>query len=675
MSLDDFVNVLPNIGPSYSRKLEKLEIFTVKDLLWHAPKRYLDFSKTSKISRANPGDIVTIKGKVKSIINQYTRRGRNIQIAEISDQTGIITIVWFNQPYLTTQLKKGSQLSLAGEVTWFGRKKALVSPEYEIPNKSGKNMHTGRLVPIYPETSGISSKWLRSRISQAYLLNKEIIRDYLSVNLRKKLKFPDLITSLNWIHFPKTIDESELGRKRLAFDELLFLQMQSYLKKLDWGKNHSNRQFKINYSEINNFINFLPFSLTKSQKRTVDEILTDLKKDKPMNRLLEGDVGSGKTVISAIAFFASYLNGYQSVIMAPTQILAQQHYKTFNNLFKKHKIRMSLLTSSQKFSDLGRSDIFIGTHSLLQKIVEFENVGIVVIDEQHRFGVKQRSLLIRKSKNGNFVPHVLTMTATPIPRSIALTAYGDLDLSTLDELPKGRLPITTWIIPQTKRDSAYQWVKDRVLKNNDQAFVVCPLIEESDKDTMASVKAASEEYKRLGDIFSNIKIGLLHSKIKKDKKDKILDDFRKGNIKLLVSTPVVEVGIDIPGASIMVIEAAERFGLSQLHQLRGRIGRGSKKSYCLLLSEKLTPLAERRLKALQSETSGFRLSEIDLQLRGPGEVFGIRQHGFPKLKIASWRDIDLIKLSKSITQDIFVKSPKEYLKIYNMLNKYQTTLN
>ena len=393
-----------------------------------------------------------------------------------------------------------------------------------------------------------------------------------------------------------------------------------------------------------------------------------------MNRLLEGDVGSGKTVVAAIAAFTAFANGYQSVFMAPTQILAQQHFVTLNEIFKPFSVRVTLATSEGVKKGPGKTDIFVGTHALIHKRVSFDNVALVVIDEQHRFGVEQRAHLVDLTGKKKKAPHLLTMTATPIPRTVALTLYGDLDLSTLNELPKGRQKITTWIVPPQKRQGAYGWIDKEIEKESAQAFLICPLIEESEAETMKQVKAATVEYKNLKKLFVSRRVGLLHGKMKAKDKDIIMQHFKKSELDILVSTPVVEVGIDIPNATIMVIEAAERFGLSQLHQLRGRVGRGAKKSYCLLFAESHGQNVITRLNALTKGLSGFELAELDLKLRGPGEVFGTRQHGFLDLKIANWQDTELIKKAKELAQEAFAK-PKKFSKLLTRIKSSKIDSN
>ena len=674
MNLNSSVGTVPLVGPIYVTRLKKLNIFTINDLLHHVPHRYLDYTLISEITKVQVGKTVTLFGQVDSIKNQYTKAGKKIQFAQISDATGKIDVVWFNQPYLIRNIKPGSNISLSGKAEWFGRKRTLISPEYEIIREGKTTLHTGRLVPIYPETARVSSKWLRGRISYLLPLVKQELNEFLPESVLKRQKFPNYFDALEKIHFPNNLEEADIARKRLSFNEVLFLQLKNAYRKIDWHQNEVVYKLKVDKNDLEQYESILPFELTKSQKRSVDEILTDLKKDSPMNRLLEGDVGSGKTAVAAAAAFISFANGHQSIFMAPTQILALQHYQTLKSVFDKYNVRVSLVTSQGVKGGPGKTDIFVGTHALIHKKVKFDNVALVVIDEQHRFGVEQRAHLITSSGKKFKAPHVLTMTATPIPRTVALTLYGDLDLSILDELPKGRQSITTWIVPPGKREGAYSWISDQIHKKNIQVFIICPLIEESDKETMMQVKAATHEYQSLRKVFPLLNLGLLHGRLKATEKEKVMNKFKNGKIDILVSTPVVEVGIDVPNATIMLIEAAERFGLAQLHQLRGRVGRGKKKSYCLLFTEVKSRKAMSRLNALKKSLSGFELAELDLKLRGPGEVFGTRQHGFLDLKIANWQDTEMIKQAKD-TADDAIKNQNKYSKLIAKIKTFNIAPN
>ena len=661
MNLTSKITELPKVGPILSRKFEKLNIKTIEDLFYHVPSRYMDYSLVTTINKLHPDETATIHAKIISIKNIYSKRGLKMQIGSVEDATGKIAVVWFNQPFLVKTLYPGRQVSLSGRIGFFGRKLCMTSPDYELLGEIEKpTVHTGRLVPIYPETSGLSSKWIRTLVLSAFSSLSLDSSDFLPEKVLKRLELVNLKDAIRKVHFPKNLKEAGEGIERLAFNELLNLELISLHRKINWKKNLVANKLIINKSEVNKFLGSLPFKLTNSQDTATAEILADLAKDYPMNRLLEGDVGSGKPVVAAAASFAVFLNGFQTIIMAPTQILALQHYQTFKKLLTPFGVRISLITSDVKKTDLGRQDVFIGTHSLIHNKVNFDRVGLVVIDEQHRFGVEQRKHLVKKSGT----PHVLTMTATPIPRTVALTSYGDLDLSVLTEMPEGRQKVTTWFIPETKREGAYGWIKSQIKNNKSQAFVVCPLIEDSEFETMADVKSVTTEYEKLKKTFGGLKLGLLHGRLKPAEKGRVLSDFRARRTDMLVTTPVVEVGLDIPNATIMVIEAAERFGLAQLHQLRGRVGRGSEKSYCLLFSN---IKYSKRLRAMEKMHSGFELAELDLTLRGPGEIFGTAQSGFPELKVASWNNYALIKKAKDTARDI-VNNPSGYPKTGKLAN-------
>lgn len=652
ITLDTPVKNLFLVGPTYSQRLQKLGILTINDLLYHLPFRYDDFRLISPLNRLQAGETVTVRGRLESLKNQYTKNNKKIQTAIIADQSGRIEAIWFNQTYLAQTLKVGSLLYLSGQVDWWGNKVKMISPQFELVSRHPP-LHTGRLVPIYSETARLSSKWLRSRIYPLMQAVVSQIDDWLPKIIREKYHLLDLPTALKMIHFPENYTQSKVAKKRLAFEEMFFIHLQTLQRKETFQQNHHFPRFKINRQAQAQFIQSLPFQLTSAQKKAIQEIFSDLSSGEGMNRLLQGDVGSGKTVVAATAILCSHLNGYSSVFMAPTQILAQQHYDTLKKLFKKFNIKTQLITASTKLSKSKdqrlTTNVYIGTHALLFHQKNFLKLGLVVIDEQHRFGVHQRAHFFQ-NKN---TPHLLTLTATPIPRTVALTLYGDLRLSVLDEMPPHRLPVKTWIVPPEKRNAAYHWIAQQIRQNQSQAFFVCPLIEESLKESLKDVRAATAEFSRLKKIFPQLKLGLLHGRLKKDEKNGVLKNFRENRLQILVATPVVEVGIDIPNASIILIEAAERFGLAQLHQLRGRVGRNAQESYCFLFSESDSEKSLKRLSYLAHSHHGAQLAEYDLNLRGPGEILGIRQHGFQALKAASFADLALIKTTQAAAKLLF----------------------
>ena len=659
MDLKTPIKEAGSIYKKYAARLEKLGINNLEDFLYHVPFRYEDFSIISKIGEAQAGETVTIQGTVIEIKNEYTKRWKRLQKAKVADETGTLDIIWFNQPYLINVIRKGDKISLSGKVDWYLHKLLMQTPEFEIITNGQNTIHTGRLIPVYPETRGVSSKWLRRQIYKTIKEDKQNLIEYFPDSIIENNDLMGLRDSIEQVHFPKTISDARKAKHRLTFDELFFLNLSSIQRRSLWGKNLKSNPFSIAKfkKNIEEFWAKLPFTLTSAQQKAVREIFADLAGKKPMNRLLEGDVGSGKTVVSAIAMYLAHLNGFQSVLMAPTEILAHQHFNTISNLLSPFEVKVGLATGSKKTKG---NHILIGTHAVLSKNIQFDKLGLVVIDEQQRFGVEQRGIIKQKGKN----PHLLTMTATPIPRTVALTIYGDLDLSYLDEMPKGRKIIKTWLVPKEKRNSAYRWIEDQIRKTDAQVFVICPFIEES--ENMQTVKAATNEFQNLKKIFDGNKLGLLHGKLKSKEKNDVLSRFKEGETDILVATPVVEVGIDIPSASIILIEAADRFGLAQLHQLRGRVGRGDKQSYCLLFTESKGELTRQRLKALETIRSGAELAELDLKLRGPGDLYGTMQHGLQTLKIASFSDFELIEKTKKEAEAIFPKL-KDYPRLQEKL--------
>ena len=670
MILSDFVEKVPLIGPQNKRLLERLEIRTIKDLLYHFPSRYQDFSRIVKISEMVGGETATVFGTLTSVKNIFTHGGKNFVKAILEDETGQLPLIWFNQPYLSRAIHRGDKIGVSGLLGFFSDRPAMTSPEYEILKDGLAPIHIGRHVPIYPETSGISSKWLRSRIN-VVINSLDDITETLPSKAITEENFLDLKTALKQIHFPDSQLLLDQARRRFAFEELFELSLKTTLRKAAWQRQVLAKKLDVSEvvrQKLDSFISSLPFKLTSAQNRVTEEILSDLSKTEPMNRLLEGDVGSGKTVVAAIAAYAAALNGANVLYMAPTEILAKQHYETFKALFAELDVNVNLITGGQRTEHRGqmaenRKQIFIGTHALLFR-QNFDHVGLVIIDEQHRFGVEQRAKLLEKSCTKG-VPHLLTMTATPIPRSLHLVLMGDLDISVIDEMPLGRKPVKTWVVPKEKRADALEWLKN--LKQ--QAFIVCPFIEESEVETLQAVKAAKKEFEHMQKILSPLRLGLLHGKLKPAEKDKVVQNFRDGQLDVLVSTPVVEVGVDIPNATVMIIEGAERFGLASLHQLRGRVGRAGQQAYCLLFTSDENG-NESRLKSLETNYNGANLAEIDLKYRGAGDIFGTMQHGLVKFKLADLSDIELTNKTRRWASEI-VKNVDAYPEMKTVVKDYE----
>ncbi|HEX7456042.1 MAG TPA: ATP-dependent DNA helicase RecG [Candidatus Nanoarchaeia archaeon] len=631
------IEQVPKVGSIFVKRLKRLKIASVEDLVHHYPFRYENLGTPTKISEIPLGNVASASGEVWQIKNVRTRYGKSLALATINDGSASIEAVWFNQPFLIKTIKQGAKIGLAGKVGLFSHRPTFINPEYEVLGSkatSRRSLHTRGFVSIYPETAGITSKWLRARIKETLptilpRIGETLPRDSLTRNTLIPRK-----QAIWQIHFPENKKQIDSARRRLAFDELLITHIAALERKSTWTRNISGIKLAVQQEKVLSLISNLPFRLTNSQNKVLREILNDLTGEKPMNRLLQGDVGSGKTVIAAIVAYVLFLNGYQTSLMTPTEILAVQHFNTLRTILSPLGVKVSIQTSGIKREE--PFDVLIGTHALITKSTSFDNLALVVIDEQHRFGVEQRA---RLRVRGN-TPHVLTMTATPIPRSLALTLYGDLDVSSLNELPEGRKRVKTFVVPPVKRSKAYQFIRENTLKGQ-QAFIVCPFIEPS--ETLASVKAARQEYERLTkEIFPDLSLGLLHGRLASYEKKKTIDDFRNNRLSILVSTPVVEVGIDIPNASIMMIEAAERFGLASLHQLRGRVGRSAQQSYCFLFPESVSKQVLQRLRALEEHHLGLTLAEIDLKMRGPGQIYGTAQSGIPSFKIANLTDLPLI---------------------------------
>ena len=666
LGLDSPVTALVGIGPRQAAKLARLGVRTIRDLLYLFPRRYNDFSSLKTINQLRYGEEVTVIGTIWETKTRETRKGVVLVTSIIADGTGTIQATWFNQPHLAKSLRPGRQIVLSGKVDEYLGRLVFQSPEWEP--LEAELIHTARLVPVYPLTKGISARWLRRLMKRTVDYWSKRSPDHLPAQIRRRAGLVDLETALSQIHFPDDKESLAQARRRLCFDEFFLIQLGVLRQRHIW-RSQPGKAIAIDEELLRSFVESLPFQLTKAQERVLREIVDDLRKPQPMSRLLQGDVGSGKTVVATAAMLLTVASGYQAVMMAPTEILAEQHYKTITELLesigdKGHvpyplSLNIRLLTGSLKPSEkeeirreiaAGEVDIVIGTHALIQEEVEFRNLGLAVIDEQHRFGVRQRAALRQKGYN----PHVLVMSATPIPRTLALTIYGDLDISVIDELPPGWKEIKTkWLMPR-ERERAYSFVRSQIEKGR-QAFIICPLIEESEK---VEAKAAVEEYERLRkEVFPDLRLGLLHGRMKAEEKEAVMAAFKRGELDILVSTPVVEVGIDVPNATVMLIEGADRFGLAQLHQFRGRVRRGKHQSYCLLLAESPSAEGQERLRAIESIQDGFALAEKDLELRGPGEFFGTRQSGLPDLKLARLSDVRILEQARAEAQALFREDP------------------
>jgi len=705
------VEKLPRVGPLLQKRLKKLGIKTVEDLLFHFPHRYEDFSYLVPISKLKSGENFSIRGKIIKIKNRKTWKKRMILTeAFVADETGTIKVIWFNRPYLINVLKEGDFVSLAGKVLLREGKIYLSNPAYEkIGNQQSvignqQLTHTGRLVPVYPETEGLSSKWIRAMIKPILIKMKGKIEDPLPAELKKEYKFLPIEKAFWQIHFPDSLKLAKKAKERFAFEELFLIQIFVLRERVKLAREKAIK-IPINLSLIKEFVEKLPFQLTDSQKKAGWQILKDLEKERPMNRLLEGDVGSGKTIVAMMAVLNAAKAGYQTALMAPTEILAKQHFENFLKFLKGFDLKIGLLTSSstkigkieiekKEFLEKGVSgkiNILIGTHALIQKEVKFKNLAFVIVDEQHRFGVEQRAKLVQSSAlrvQRSTIPHLLSMTATPIPRTLALTIYGDLDLSILDEMPKGKRKVKTILISPEERKKAYGFIKKEVERGRG-VFVICPRIEAAINNqqltinkrnvlTWSEAKAVKEEYERLkNEVFPDLRIGMLHGKMKPIEKEKIMKKFKEGKINILVSTSVVEVGVDIPRATVMMIEGAERFGLAQLHQFRGRIGRSGEKSFCFLFTESPAKKTRERLKALLDCQSGFELAEKDLKIRGPGEIFGQRQWGIPDLAMESIVDVFLVEKTRQAAKEILEEDweLKNYPLLKKRLEKFQKEIH
>ena len=642
-NLNKEIQFVKGIGPKRAQKLNKLNIFTLKDLIYYFPRQYEDRSIIKKISQLENEDKVSIKGVITKIQTYNPRKGMKITKMDIRDESGYINMSFFNQEYITKVFKSGDSILAFGKVKVENNFKEFIPIEVEHYTNNPSN--TCKIEPVYPLTYGLTNKELQTMI-RSVLINEEFkIKEYLPEYILEKYKLCDINFAVRNIHSPTNKEFLKIALYRLVFEEFLILQLGLF-----YFKNGVDENSGIKFEEkekLNDIIKSLPFKLTKAQSRALSEINQDMTSKKIMNRLVQGDVGSGKTIVALLALASAVLNGYQGALMAPTEILASQHYDSFKEILESFNIKSELLvgslTKKQKEKVLERVknkeiDILIGTHALIEDKVEFNNLGIVITDEQHRFGVRQRGRLSNKGDS----PDILVMTATPIPRTLALILYGDLDISIIDELPPGRQPIETIAIEHKKRNEAYENLVRSEVEKGRQVYVVCPLVEESEKIEATAAVELVEELKR--EFFSDLKVGLLHGKMKPSEKDAIMDEFKNKKLDILVSTTVIEVGVNVPNATLMIIENAERFGLAQLHQLRGRVGRGKHKSYCVLIYNSNTEVCRQRMDIMEETTDGFKISQKDLEIRGPGEFFGTRQHGLPELRVANiFKHIKILK--------------------------------
>ncbi|MGD2161605.1 MAG: ATP-dependent DNA helicase RecG [Anaerolineales bacterium] len=656
------LTTIQGIGSKTSKTLGKLGLKTLGDLLWHLPRRYDDYSQLETINRLWYGQEVTVIGTVESANMREVRGGRmKLTEATISDGTGSLRITWFNQPWILKKLKPGTAIVLSGKVDQYLGRLTMTNPEWEPLEQ--RQLHTNRIVPVYPLTAGVSGKWLRRVISSVVDRMAARIPDPLPESVRKSAQLANLQHALRQAHFPDSWEALKEAQHRLAFDEMFMLQLGVFHQKQEWEQLRT-QPLQIDDDWMTRFLDGLPYQLTAAQQQAVEDIRSDMASGTPMNRLLQGDVGSGKTVVAAVGVGIACANGSQAALMAPTSILADQHYRTLLDLLpgtagiEPNRIRLLIGATPESEKDQireqlqsGEIDLVVGTHALIEDPIQFNRLGYVIIDEQHRFGVEQRARLRDKGDN----PNLLVMTATPIPRSLALTIYGDLELTVLDEMPPGRQTVETRIMFPGERNRAYNFIRSQI-EEGYQAFIIFPLVEGTDK---VQTKAAVDEHAEIqNDIFPNNDVGLLHGRLKQDEKDAVMEQFRSGDLQVLVSTSVVEVGVDIPNATVMLVEGANHFGLAQLHQFRGRVGRGTAQSYCILIPDEPDDTQNERLQAMATTSDGFRLAELDLDHRGPGDFLGTRQSGFAELRMAQLTDIRLIEKARREAQRIFSDDPE-----------------
>ena len=664
-SLGDSVQYAKGVGPKRLALLNRLGIETIADLLYFAPRDYEDRSKITPIARLRVGDRATVRGRVVSAEQYRSSRGRAMAEVAVEDETGALKCVWFNTRYFREEdFPLDREMLFTGQADFY-RGPQMVSPQYELADE-GDALFGPRILPVYPLTENLKQTSLRRVMKLAVDEYADLVEDIFDPAFRKERHLLNLPDAIRNIHYPETAQIAAQARRRLAYEELFLLELGMALRRRGIRRDEGGFAFEVT-PQINRRIRRrFPFRLTGAQEKVIAEIHDDMRDHRAMNRLLQGDVGSGKTVVALYAALVAVANHFQAAVMAPTEILATQHYHTISQYLAGSRVRMELLVGGRKArerSDIiervaaGEIDLVIGTHALIEGDIKFRKLGMVVVDEQHKFGVLQRARLRQKGRQ----PDVLVMTATPIPRTLALTVFGDLDLSVLDEMPPGRQPVTTRWYPPDRLDVAHEFIRKRI-SDGEQAFIVYPLVEESDALELKAATSSAEHLQR--EIFPEFRVGLLHGRMRPDEKDRVMAEFRAGRYHILVATVVVEVGIDIPNATIMVVEHAERFGLAQLHQLRGRIGRGTKRSWFLLFGEPKSDQARRRLHVIGATSDGFRIAEEDLKIRGPGEFFGTRQHGLPELHVADIiRDYQLLRLARRdafqvVAQDADLSKPE-----------------
>jgi len=667
MPLNLDIQYVKGVGPKRAKLLKKLGIQTVEDLLFYFPKDYENRSSILKIEDLTVGEKQTFKGYIVGSPREIKTSRVIITKVPVKDGTGAVELVWYNQPYIKNNLKIGEEYIINGKLRFkYGQ---LIVENPVIEKSEDFKLNTGRIVPIYGLTEGLTQNAIRKIMFNALKEHVQEVEEFFDEEFLSEKRLMDIKSALININFPQNEAYLEQAKYRFKYQELFLLQMALFLMK---GSAKEKKGIKFERVDLKPFIMGLPFKLTQAQVKVLKEIIADMNSHKVMNRLVQGDVGSGKTVVAACSMYIAVKNGYQVAMMAPTEILAKQHYSTLKELFKNTDIKIGLLSGSLSPSNKkevlekikkGDYDIIVGTHALIEDDVVFNNLGLCITDEQHRFGVRQRALLTQKGKN----PDVLVMTATPIPRTLALILYGDLDISIIDQLPPGRKKVKTYVISSSVRKKAYEFAMKEVKKGR-QVYVVCPLIEESDKISAMSAEIVYREIYK--DAFKEAKVGLLHGKMADSEKEKVMEEFVNGKIDILVSTSVIEVGVNVPNATVMIIENAERFGLAQLHQLRGRVGRSEFQSYCILISYSNSDVAKKRLGVLAQTSDGFKIAEKDLEIRGPGEFLGLRQHGLPEFKIANIvEDIDILKIVQKDVEELLKKDPKleNYPKIKNIL--------